>query len=163
MQRLYARIETLPQVTLAEIGGAAMGGGLELGLACDLRIAASEAKLGLPEGRLGLIPGGGGTPRVPPVCGAGGAARLLLRCGGGGPPHSRCRGGGWRDRARAWDRPMGRPARGACAARPGDCPPCCCAACCSAGGEQGLHRGGGRGRARRLFRRARSNAPAVDG
>src|SRR3954465_11872463 len=61
IQRLYARIERLPFVTLAEIGGAAMGGGLELALACDLRIAANEAKLGLPEARLGLIPGAGGT------------------------------------------------------------------------------------------------------
>ncbi len=51
IQRLFARIERLPQVTLAEIGGAAMGGGLELALACDLRIAAIEAKLGLPEAR----------------------------------------------------------------------------------------------------------------
>ena len=57
IQRLYARIERLPQVVLAEIGGAAMGGGLELTLACDLRFAAVEAKLGLPEVRLGLIPG----------------------------------------------------------------------------------------------------------
>ncbi len=56
IQRLYARIERLPQVVLAEIGGAAMGGGLELALACDLRIAAGETKLGLPEARLGLIP-----------------------------------------------------------------------------------------------------------
>src|SRR5262249_53937147 len=48
IQRLYARIERLSQVTIAEIGGAAMGGGLELALACDLRIAAVEAKLGLP-------------------------------------------------------------------------------------------------------------------
>src|SRR5262249_8211777 len=57
MQRLYRRIEQLPQVTLAEIGGAAMGGGLELALACDLRIAGNDVKLGLPEARLGLIPG----------------------------------------------------------------------------------------------------------
>jgi enoyl-CoA hydratase len=56
LQRLYQRLEQLPQVTLAEIGGAAMGGGLELALACDLRIVALEAKLGLPEARLGLIP-----------------------------------------------------------------------------------------------------------
>ena len=78
IQRLYARIETLPQVTLAEIGGAAMGGGLELALACDLRIAASEAKLGLPEVRLGLIPGGGGTQRLTRLCGPAVAARLIL-------------------------------------------------------------------------------------
>lgn len=78
IQRLYARIERLPQVTLAEIGGAAMGGGLELALACDLRIAASEAKLGLPEARLGLIPGAGGTQRLTRLCGPGVAARIIL-------------------------------------------------------------------------------------
>ena len=78
IQRLYARIERLPQVTLAEIGGAAMGGGLELALACDLRIAAVEAKLGLPEVRLGLIPGAGGTQRLTRLCGRPVAARLIL-------------------------------------------------------------------------------------
>ncbi len=78
IQRLYARIEQLPQVTLAEIGGAAMGGGLELALACDLRIAALEAKLGLPEARLGLIPGAGGTQRLTRLCGRSAASRLIL-------------------------------------------------------------------------------------
>ncbi len=78
IQRLYARIERLPQVTLAEIGGAAMGGGLELALACDLRVAAAEAKLGLPETSLGLIPGAGGTQRLTRVCGHAIAARLIL-------------------------------------------------------------------------------------
>jgi enoyl-CoA hydratase len=78
IQRLYARIEQLPQVTLAEIGGAAMGGGLELALACDLRIAAAEAKLGLPEARLGLIPGAGGTQRLTRLCGPGIASRVIL-------------------------------------------------------------------------------------
>jgi enoyl-CoA hydratase/carnithine racemase len=78
IQRLYARIERLPQVTLAEIGGAALGGGLELALACDLRIAAVEAKLGLPEIRLGLIPGAGGTQRLTRLCGRPVAARLIL-------------------------------------------------------------------------------------
>jgi enoyl-CoA hydratase/carnithine racemase len=78
IQRLYARLERLPQVTLAEIGGAAMGGGLELALACDLRIAATEAKLGLPEVGLGLIPGGGGTQRLTRICGSAVAARLIL-------------------------------------------------------------------------------------
>jgi enoyl-CoA hydratase len=78
IQRLFARIETMPQVTLAEIGGAAMGGGLELALACDLRIAATDAKLGLPEARLGLIPGAGGTQRLTRLCGASVAARLIL-------------------------------------------------------------------------------------
>ncbi len=78
IQRLYARIEQLRQVTVAEIAGAAMGGGLELALACDLRLAASEAKLGLPEARLGLIPGAGGTQRLSRRCGSAVAARLIL-------------------------------------------------------------------------------------
>jgi enoyl-CoA hydratase/carnithine racemase len=78
LQRLYARIEALPRVTLAEIGGAALGGGLELALACDLRVVALEAKVGLPEARLGLLPGAGGTQRLTRLCGAGVAARLIL-------------------------------------------------------------------------------------
>jgi enoyl-CoA hydratase len=78
IQRLYARIERLPLITLAEIGGAAMGGGFELALACDLRIAAAEAKLGLPEARLGLIPGAGGTQRLTRLCGPAIATRLIL-------------------------------------------------------------------------------------
>jgi enoyl-CoA hydratase/carnithine racemase len=77
-QRLFARIEALPQITFAEIGGAAMGGGLELALACDLRIAAEEAKLGLPELRLGLLPGAGGTQRMTRLCGSVVAKRLIL-------------------------------------------------------------------------------------
>lgn len=75
---LFNRIEALPQITLAEIGGAALGGGLELALACDLRIAAVEAQLGLPEARLGLIPGAGGTQRLTWLCGKGVASRLIL-------------------------------------------------------------------------------------
>jgi enoyl-CoA hydratase/carnithine racemase len=78
LQRLYDRVERLSQVTLAEIGGAAMGGGLELALACDLRIIASDAKVGLPEARLGLIPAGGGTQRVTRLCGRAVAARLIF-------------------------------------------------------------------------------------
>ena len=67
-----------PCVTLAEIGGAAMGGGLELTLACDVRVAAVEAKLGLPEVGLGLLPGAGGTQRLTRLCGRGIATRLIL-------------------------------------------------------------------------------------
>ena len=89
IQRLYARIERLPQLTLAEIGGAAMGGGLELALACDLRIAAAEAKLGLPEIRLGLIPGAGGTQRLTRLCGPAVAARPAAV--GAGEPLERVR------------------------------------------------------------------------
>lgn len=78
IQRLYFRIEALPQVVLAEIGGAAMGGGFELALACDLRIAGNEAKVGLPEARLGLIPGAGGTQRLTRLCGPSISKRLIL-------------------------------------------------------------------------------------
>lgn len=78
LQRLYDRLERLPQVTLAEIGGAAMGGGLELALACDLRIIATDAKAGLPEARLGLIPAAGGTQRLTRLCGRALAARLIF-------------------------------------------------------------------------------------
>ena len=77
-QQLFQRISDLPQVSLAEIAGAAMGGGFELALACDLRIAANEAKLGLPETGLGLLPGGGGTQRLTWIAGPAVAARIIL-------------------------------------------------------------------------------------
>lgn len=78
MQALFARLQAAPLVTLAEIGGAALGGGFELALACDLRMAASEALLGLPEAGLGLLPGAGGTQRLTRLVGAGLARRLIL-------------------------------------------------------------------------------------
>ncbi len=78
LQGLYYRLESLSQVTLCEIAGAAMGGGYELALSCDLRIAAEEAKIGLPEVGLGLIPGAGGTQRLTRLCGRGVAARVIL-------------------------------------------------------------------------------------
>jgi enoyl-CoA hydratase len=78
MQHLFARMESAAVVTVAEIGGAAMGGGLELALACDLRVAALDAKLGLPEVRLGLLPAAGGTQRLTRLCGQGIAKRLIL-------------------------------------------------------------------------------------
>lgn len=78
MQRLYDRIESLPQVVIAEIGGSALGGGFELALACDLRVAAEDISLGLPEARLGLLPGAGGTQRLTRLCGPGVARRLIL-------------------------------------------------------------------------------------
>jgi enoyl-CoA hydratase len=77
-QELFQRISDLPQVSLAEIGGAAMGGGYELALGCDLRMAANEAKLGLPEVGLGLLPGGGGTQRLSWIAGPAVAARVIL-------------------------------------------------------------------------------------
>ena len=78
MQRLFARLEAAPVVVVAEIGGAAIGGGLELALACDLRIAASDARLALSEARLGLLPAAGGTQRLTRLCGPGTAKRLIL-------------------------------------------------------------------------------------
>ena len=81
IQRLYQRIDELPQVTLAKIGGAAMGGGLELALACDLRIAATDVKIGLPEAQLGLIPGGGGTQRLTKLCGRSVPGKTNSGCG----------------------------------------------------------------------------------
>jgi len=80
LQRLYQRIEGLRQVSICEIAGAAMGGGYELALSCDLRIAAEEAKLGLPEVGIGLLPGAGGTQRLTRLCGRGVAARMILAC-----------------------------------------------------------------------------------
>ncbi|NNM74120.1 enoyl-CoA hydratase/isomerase family protein [Enterovirga aerilata] len=77
-QALFTRIESLGATTIAEIGGAALGGGLELALACDLRIVAREAKLGLPEIGLGLIPGAGGTQRLTLLCGRPQSLRLIL-------------------------------------------------------------------------------------
>ena len=78
LHRLFDRIEALQAVTLACIAGPALGGGLELALACDLRIATHGAKLGLPEARVGMIPGAGGTQRLPRLCGPGVASRLIL-------------------------------------------------------------------------------------
>ncbi len=78
LQAVYARLERLGMATVAEIGGAALGGGFELALACDLRFAADKAKIGLPEARLGLLPAGGGTQRLTRLCGAGVSRRLIL-------------------------------------------------------------------------------------
>lgn len=77
-QKLFERIHRIPAITLAEIGGLALGGGLELTLACDLRIASSKAKVGLPEVTLGLIPGAGGTQRLTWLCGRAISSRLIL-------------------------------------------------------------------------------------
>ncbi|CAA7615433.1 Enoyl-CoA hydratase/carnithine racemase [Candidatus Terasakiella magnetica] len=78
LQNVLKRIETLGVATIAEVSGAAMGGGLELALACDFRVAAHEAKLALPEVNLGLIPGAGGTQRLTRLCGPAIAKRLIL-------------------------------------------------------------------------------------
>lgn len=72
-------LETSAAPTLAAINGAALGGGLELALLCDLRIAAQHAVLGLPETSLGVIPGAGGTQRLPRLLGEARAKELVLR------------------------------------------------------------------------------------
>ncbi len=72
-------LETLGVPTIAAINGAALGGGLELALLCDLRVAASHAVLGLPEVTLGVIPGAGGTQRLPRLLGEARAKELILR------------------------------------------------------------------------------------
>ncbi len=71
-------IESAPQAFVAALNGAALGGGLELALACDLRIAAEGAEVGLPEVGLGIIPGGGGTQRLPRAIGVARAKDLIL-------------------------------------------------------------------------------------
>ncbi len=78
LQNLFDRIERSPLVSVAEINGAALGGGFELALACDIRVAAETAKIGLPEAKLGLLPGAGGTQRMTKLCGAAVARRLIL-------------------------------------------------------------------------------------
>lgn len=76
--RIFRQIETCGKPVLALINGFALGGGCELALACTLRIAADSAKLGQPEARLGLIPGYGGTQRLPRLIGQSAALKLLL-------------------------------------------------------------------------------------
>src|SRR5690349_7294047 len=76
-QGLFNRIADLPQVSIAEVRGVAAGGGFELALACDLRIAGSNARIGLPEVGVGLLPSANGTQRMTRLIGAGRALRLI--------------------------------------------------------------------------------------
>jgi enoyl-CoA hydratase len=78
MQEIFARIASLPAATVAAISRAATGGGLELALACDFRIAGQAARIGLPEVKLGLIPAAGGTQRLVRLAGLSVATRLVL-------------------------------------------------------------------------------------
>jgi enoyl-CoA hydratase/carnithine racemase len=71
-------LDRSPKPVVAAINGAALGGGLELALCCDLRVAASHAQLGLPETTLGIIPGAGGTQRLPRVVGEARAKEMIL-------------------------------------------------------------------------------------
>lgn len=77
-QRVYRRLETMGKPSVAAINGFALGGGLELAMACTVRYAADNAKLGQPEVKLGIIPGYGGTQRLPRLVGRGRALELLL-------------------------------------------------------------------------------------
>jgi enoyl-CoA hydratase len=72
------RLAGLPMPTIAAIEGNALGGGLELALACDLRVASEQAKLGMPEVRLAVTPGSGGTQRLPRIVGPARAKELIL-------------------------------------------------------------------------------------
>ena len=72
------KLETCGKPVAVAINGTALGGGLELALACDLRVAGENARLGLPEAGLGLVPGAGGTQRLPRICGEAAARRLIL-------------------------------------------------------------------------------------
>lgn len=72
-----AKVEALAQPVIAVLNGVAFGGGLELALACDLRLAATHVKLGLTETSLGIIPGAGGTQRLPRLIGVGKAKELI--------------------------------------------------------------------------------------
>ena len=80
IQRLADRVEAFPKPLIVAIHGFCMGGALEVALACDIRIAAEDARIGLPEIRIGILPGGGGTQRLPRVVGPG-RARLMIFSG----------------------------------------------------------------------------------
>ena len=77
-QAVFRRFETSPKPTVAAVNGFALGGGCELAMACHVRIAAEGAKFGQPEAKLGILPGYGGTQRLPRLVGRGRALQLLL-------------------------------------------------------------------------------------
>jgi enoyl-CoA hydratase len=77
-QDVFRRFETSPKPTIAAVNGFALGGGCELAMACHIRIASDVAKFGQPEVKLGLVPGYGGTQRLPRLVGKGRALQLLL-------------------------------------------------------------------------------------
>jgi enoyl-CoA hydratase/carnithine racemase len=78
LQDAFSVLENLPQITIAAINGYCLGGGCELALACDFRICAEDSNLGQPEILLGVIPGGGGTQRLPRLVGSSRAKELIF-------------------------------------------------------------------------------------
>ena len=78
LRDVLERLAAAPIVTVAAVDGHALGGGLELAMACTLRVASRRARLGVPEVKLGLLPGAGGTQRLPRLVGRGAALDLLL-------------------------------------------------------------------------------------
>lgn len=76
--KIFSTIATFPKVTLAAINGAAVGGGLELAIACDIRICSEDARFFFPETKIGLIPAAGGTHRLSHLVGIGRAKELIL-------------------------------------------------------------------------------------
>lgn len=77
-QAVFSKLDTLPIASVAVINGYAFGGGLELALACTFRLATTNAKIGLPEIKLGLIPGYGGTQRLPRAVGEARALEMIM-------------------------------------------------------------------------------------
>lgn len=77
-EMLFDKIDRFPKPVIAAVNGFALGGGLELAIACHFRIASSNARLGLPETSLGLIPGYGGTQRLPELVGKGKAIEMIV-------------------------------------------------------------------------------------
>jgi enoyl-CoA hydratase len=77
-QMLFDQVESLPQPVIAAVSGYALGGGYELALAADFRIASETARFGLPEIKIGAFPGGGGTQRLPRLIGVAKAKEMIL-------------------------------------------------------------------------------------